>query len=457
MTDQPTRPNVLFIMDDQHRHDYLGAAGSDFIRTPNIDRLARNGVRFTQCTTNCPICVPSRIGLASGLLPSRIGSIDNDSYLPLSAATFWQHFRDYGYRVGCVGKLDLAKPDQYNGRHGDRPCVFGWGFTHPIECEGKMHAGNHPTPQGPYGFWLQQQGLYDAFHKDYRARNKGGWIKHGSHDSVLPTDAFEDAYIGRRAAEWIEQVPDDFPWHLFVSFVGPHDPFDPPGEYAERYRGKPMPPAVRGDLEGKSRRARSRQVGLTDEQVAHARRQYCAATELIDDQVGAILEALDRRGMADNTIIAFASDHGEMLGDHGIFTKSVGYEAAIRVPLVVAGPGIEPGRTSDALVELIDVNPTLTDLAGLPAQPNLDARSLGPVLRGQASEHRQETISVLKGFGVVRTDRYKLIDNENDVAELYDLASDPHECHSVAAAQPDIVRQMRKRLRERLMEGQWRR
>ncbi|MHC4917604.1 MAG: sulfatase-like hydrolase/transferase, partial [Planctomycetota bacterium] len=145
-------PNILFISADQHRHDYLGAAGADFLRTPNLDALAGRGVRFTQCCTNAPVCTPARVALASGLQPSRLGSLDNRSYLPRSTTTYYQRLRDAGYRVGCVGKLDLAKPDKYNGRFGDRPCVYGWGFTHPEEVEGKMHAGQNPEPQGPYGF-----------------------------------------------------------------------------------------------------------------------------------------------------------------------------------------------------------------------------------------------------------------------------------------------------------------
>jgi arylsulfatase A-like enzyme len=130
-----TNPNVLLIMADQQRFDYLGYMGADFVNTPNLDRLAARGTVFTHCCTNAPICAPARIGLASGMDPWRLGSLGNNSFLPRSTTTYYQRLRDYGYRVGCVGKLDLAKPDQYNGRHGDRPCVYTWGFTHPEEWE----------------------------------------------------------------------------------------------------------------------------------------------------------------------------------------------------------------------------------------------------------------------------------------------------------------------------------
>jgi len=456
MAEPRRQPNILFIFDDQHRFDYLGCAGADFIRTPNIDRLAARGVRFTHATTNCPVCAPARIGLATGLQPCHLGSLDNNSFLPLSAATYYQRLRDSGYRVGCVGKLDLAKPDPYNGRNGDRPCVYGWGFTHPEECEGKMHAGGSPTPRGPYNYYLQQKGLLQKFYEDYQARRATGWIKNATHDSVLPTDAFEDVYIGRRATEWLERVPDDFPWHYFVSFVGPHGPFDPPTEYADRYRNATMPPAIRDSLAGKPESVRRRRLNMEADEVAVMRRQYCAAIEVIDEQVGAMLDVLERRGMLDSTYVIFSSDHGEMLGDHGLHSKSLPYEPALRVPLIVAGPRIEGGRVSDALIELIDVNPVICELAGLAPQESIDARPFGPILRGTADEHRTETVSAIRGFRLIRTHRHKLVQNYNADCELYDLAEDPDELHNIAPDNPDLVRSLGQRMNERYTERKWR-
>ena len=182
--------------------------------------------------------------------------------------------------------------------------------------------------------------MLDAFVDDYTRRSKEGY--HAScHDSVLPTEAFEDVYIGQRSVEWIENIPGDFPWHLFVSFVGPHDPFDPPAEYGEKYRDAEMPPATPANLPGKPSYLKDRVKDVTPEKIAETRRQYCAAIEAIDDQIGEMLAAVERRGMTDNTYVIFSSDHGEMLGDHGLYTKSVPYEASVHVPLIVAGPGIE--------------------------------------------------------------------------------------------------------------------
>lgn len=287
-------------MDDQHRFDFLGCAGADYVRTPNIDALAQRGLRFSNCTVNSPVCAPSRISLASGLMAHRVAPFDNSSYLSNRVPTYYQRLRDHGYRVGCVGKLDLGKPDRYNGRYGDRPAAFSWGFTHPEEVEGKMHAARFEEPQGPYGFFLEERGLYKTFSEDYLNRFVRGretdyvhrWIETGSGDSPLPTDAFEDTYIGQRAVRWIENVPDDFPWHYFVSFVGPHDPFDPPTEYADRWRSAKMPPAIPFDVTDRPTWITKRSAARDSDNTDMVRRQYCALIELIDDQIGQILAAL---------------------------------------------------------------------------------------------------------------------------------------------------------------------
>ena len=447
----PTKsaPNILLIMTDQHRWDYLGCYGADFFDTPNIDRLAASGVRFTNAFTNAPVCAPARIGLATGMHPARIGTLDNNCYLPPHLPTYYQRLRDKGYRVGCVGKLDLAKPDKYNGRHGDRPAVYRWGFTHPEECEGKMHAGQgEPTaPHGPYTHYLREKGLLETFCNDYRERAQKGGILGASHDSVLPAEDFEDCYIGRRAAHWIENIADDFPWHLFVSFVGPHDPFDPPREYAEHYRDAEMPDAIPKSLDGKPHWILNRLKDCSARELAQIRRQYCALIKLIDDQVGALLDALETRNMLDNTYIIFTSDHGEMLGDHGLWQKQVPYEPSIHIPLIVAGPGIDQGTISDALVELSDLNPTICALADVDAAPDMDARSFDAILFGQRGAHRQEIMTALPNFRCLRTATRKFVDNTNDMPELYDLMSDPEEIHNVANEYPDQVTAMRDRLK----------
>lgn len=453
----PEQPNIVLIMDDQHRWDWLGCAGAGWVSTPNIDKLAERGVRFTACCTNAPVCAPSRIALAAGCQPHRLGAQGNNAFYPLSHTTCYQRLRDAGYHVGCVGKLDLAKPAGDNGRAGNRPLTYAWGFTHPVECEGKMHAGRERSPGvpcGPYGHDLQKVGLWETMRADYARRKEQGWA-FACDDSPLPTEWFEDAYIGRRSCEWVQQASDEYPFHLFVSFVGPHDPFDPPTEYADRYRDADMPEPIPFEPEGKSAAyARGeRKRAYEDGMVLRTRRQYAAAIELIDDQVGAIVEALEAKGVLDNTCIMFASDHGEMLGDHARYAKSVPYEPALRVPLIAAGPGIAGGRVSDANVELIDVNATICDLAGLPPQPDIDAISFKPVLDGDATQHRTECISGLSNFRLIRTERYKLVQYVGDKAELYDLQEDPAERRNIIDEQPEVCRELSDRLSKRFLEG----
>jgi choline-sulfatase len=452
-TNAENKPNVLFILDDQHRFDYLGCMGADFVRTPNLDRLAERGMLFTRCSSNSPLCVPARISLATGMQPARLGLVDNSHVLSPDLPTLYQRFRDGGYRVHCVGKLDLNKPDHYNGRYGDRPQAYRWGFTHPEECEGKSHAGSSPTPIGPYTHYLEERGLLTAFYQDYRDRGKKKGFANWYRDSALPTEAFEDCYIGRRAAEWIDAVPDDFPWFSFVSFVGPHSPFDPPTEYADRYRHAEMPAAAIAS-DARPEWVRRRFETADPESIAGARRQYCAAIETIDDQIGDILAALERRGMMDNTYILFSSDHGEMLGDHGAFGKTMAYEASVHVPLIVAGPGIAGGRVSDALIELIDLNATAGELAGLAPAAPMDSLSFARLVRGERDSHRNEAISTGKFYRSIRNERYKLIDNVGDMKELFDLANDPYELHNIAATEPELVQQLSARLEERFAAAQ---
>ena len=451
------KPNVIFIMADQYRHDYLGAAGADFVRTPNLDALAARGTLFTQCTTNCPVCVPARIGLATGLQPLRAGILENGFGAPADGLPMmYQRIRDHGYRVGSVGKLHLGGSGPL-GRNGDRPAAYGFGFTDPCECEGKIGAGLMPSPQGPYTHYLHDLGLLDAFHADYVRRRDRAWThvawSEPLGDSVLPAEAFEDAFLGRRAVEWVESVPDDYPWFYFVSFVGPHCPFDPPTEYAERYRHAEMPEPISSSMAGKPEWIRRRELGFPLEDVSTTRRQYCASIEVIDDAIGDIFRALEARGMAENTCVVFTSDHGEMLGDHGLYSKYVPYEASLRVPLIVAGPGLPRGRVSDALVELIDTNPTVCELIGMPPQQRIDARSFVPVLRGEADSHRTEAVASIENYRCIRTERYKYVDNYNDVAELYDLELDPHELNNVATQQPELVAELDTRMRRRFRQS----
>jgi len=268
--------NQLFIMFDQMRHDWFGAAGASHVPTPNIDRLAARSRVFTQAVTNSPVCAPARIGLATGIRPHRMGALNNHAFMPLRLKSYYAQLRDHGYHVGCCGKLDLAKPWGYNGLDGARPWTYSWGFTHPHEVEGKMHAGRCNPPAGPYSQYLHEKGTLEDFCEDYSKRKSAGraW---GLDPSVLKPEDFADTYIGRKACEMIRNMPPDYPWHMFVSFVGPHNPFDPPQEYFEMFENAEMPDAIPFEPEGKPRRYTKGNRGMSAEEVLKARRLYTAS------------------------------------------------------------------------------------------------------------------------------------------------------------------------------------
>ena len=453
------RPNILLITTDQHRWDWLGCHGTPGVETPNLDALAATGLRVTGHVTNSSICAAARIGLATGVLPIRQGALDNHAVLDPAMPTYYQALRDAGYRVGCVGKLDLNKPEQYNGRRGDRPDLFGWGFTHPVEIEGKMHAGmsQDREPFGPYGYWLRDQGLWDAFLDDYHARlgeiiermygdddaepsTATGWIR----DSVLPSDAFADHFIGEQARTWLTETPQDFPWHLFVSFVGPHDPFDPPTEWADRFRDAPMPEPARGDGIGKPQRARKRRDRYHPDLAMTARRQYTASLAFIDDQIGQLLATLDATGQRDDTLVIFTADHGELLGDHGMYQKNFAYEASMRIPLIVSGLGTARG-VSDTLTELVDVTATIADYADAP-MAGLDGRTLRPLLEDPSAGMRSFVTCCETQYRSIRTPDWKYIHNvaaaepgATDTHELYDLRTDPDELVNLIDEAPETA------------------
>ena len=448
------QPNILLLFTDQFRFDYMGCAGADFVRTPNLDRLAARGVRFSNCYTNSPICVPARIGLATGMIPAAIGSVDNASFLLPQFTTYYQRLRDAGYRVACSGKLDLAKPDNYNGREGCRPRTYQWGFTDPIEIEGKGHSLGRPDPQGPYGAWLEERGLYEEYYEERHNKSRPEqWFT----PSELPAETFLDVYQGQRAVEWLEELPPDSPWHMFVSFSGPHVSEDPPREYFDRYADVEMPDPVPPAEDVRSRHYSDRcepgNAPTDPEKIQDSRRAYCAYIELIDEQIGHIMEMVEDRGELNNTYILFSSDHGEMLGDLGLWTKSLPHEPSTGVPLIVAGPGIPEGHTTETLVEVIDINPTLCELAGLPQQKGIHAESFVPTLRNPDTPHRPDAISAMRRWWMIRDERYKLVQYWNDEDEMYDLREDPHETvnciERMRREEPQVVEKLIRRVNDR--------
>lgn len=445
------KPNILLIMTDQHRADWMSCAGTDFVETPNLDFIAENGVRFTRAVCNSPLCAPSRCSLAAGVYPHRVGVLDNQSNFPIQYPTYYQKLREYGYRTGVVGKTDLHKPDHFLGANGDLPLMYHLGFTDAHETEGKMSAAKSTdrsynldsfTLAGPYQAYLQGKGVLASFVMDYEKRAKEPVAY--AYPSVLQSEDFHDSYIGRKACEFLEQVNTDSPWHYFVSFVGPHDPWDAPEDYVKPYHDRTFPPSIPALTEGKPQWVRNKAAkfskGLTEDGLQRVKQHYAGAVKLLDDWIGRILEVLKLRDMLDNTVLIFCSDHGEMLGDHGLLQKSVMYEGALRVPLVVSMPGQRKLGVSDAMVELVDLYPTILELAGVPYDAaKLDGKSFVPLLQGDSGLHKDRQVSLIRNSSMIFDGRYKLIQNVNDATELYDLENDPAELRNVIDELPRVA------------------
>ena len=370
-----TRPNILWLCTDQQRWDTIQALGNPHIRTPNIDRLAREGVAFTHAFCQSPICTPSRASFLTGMYPSSVHACTNGNPHWADAAPLVTYLlAQAGYDGGLAGKFHLSGSyDRIEPRlpnDGYRYFQFS-------------HAPRDSWPEGhDYADWVRAQG-YDLgeLRKD---------------PAKLPPELHQTTWCAEKSIEFIEQDHGGKPWFLSFNPYYPHPPFDPPQDYLDRYDADTLPgPLFReSDLVEKqklesvdfqSKVRRPEDFGAMAKKAA-----YYAMIELIDDQIGRMLDALERTGQRENTLIIFMSDHGETLGDHGLIEKGCRfYEGLVRVPLIFSWPGhFQPGLVQDALVELTDIAPTLLDICGVEKPERMQGRSLLPLLNGETHEHR---------------------------------------------------------------------
>jgi choline-sulfatase len=289
------------------------------------------------------------------------------------------------------------------------------------------------------------------------------WVIRVSQDLPFSGEDHHDNFCASKAIEWLGRAPAGRPWFLQVNFSGPHEPFDPPAEYGAKYWKAEVPEPIPADLTGKPRNMQERFITDDRESIRYTQRQYCAMIEHLDAQVGRLLKTVEERGELENTVIIFTADHGEMLGDFGLYTKHVPYEASARIPMMMCGPGIAAGRRSDALVELMDLNPTCCQIAGLPGQADIDARSMMPLVQEKAepSAARENAAMVMYCFAALRTRKWKYARHYNDLEELYDLEADPQERHNLIA-EPAGQREhtalrwkLLGELNGRMNEGKW--
>ncbi|MVA74460.1 sulfatase-like hydrolase/transferase [Auraticoccus sp. F435] len=452
MTQTPDRgtqpPNILLICTDQQRYEALGAYGSPHVQTPNLDRLAGQGVLFESCYVQSTVCAPSRATLMTSRYVSNHGLWANGVDLHPSTRLFTRELADAGYDCGLVGKLHLGScfAGRSEPRVDDGLRVFRW-----------AHDPYRGSSENAYHRWLQ------AAHPDLYAAALSG---EGEHDwDTMPTEAHYSHWIAEETIDFLRSSRrDGQPFCFIANFFDPHHGFGAPKEYLDRYADVdlPDPVTVPGELEGKppvfteaSRRSYAGHAKgyqeYSEAELAEARRAYYAMVTLVDDEVGRILDALEAEGLAENTLVVFTSDHGEMLGDHQLMLKGpMVYDVAVRVPLLLRWPGVLPaGERRSELVQWVDLAPTLLEAAGVAAPRDYQGESLLPLAAGQPDAwSRDWALCQYRDSGhgydppvhvtMLRSGSHKLAvhhgrptSNRDGSGELYDLAADPDELHNL--------------------------
>lgn len=409
MTD---RPNLLVIMSDEHAPQFSGFGGHAMVQSPNLDRLAAEGVTFDAAYCNSPLCVPSRMSFMTGRMPSTIEVYDNASPMPSHRATWAHMVRAAGYDAVLAGKQHFVGPDRLHG------------FRQQLARD--LHA----TALHPLYLW--DEGLEAAAQPWSHLEYSGP----GSTPELESDDEVESVCL-----DYIRSRADSRqPWALNASFIAPHFPFIAPEPYWARYSPDEvdLPDLPDGHLEREHPvHTRLRKVfGLeqvTETQLRRARAGYYALVTYLDDKIGRLLQALEDTGQAENTVIVYTSDHGELLGEHGLWRKSTFHEYSARVPLIVRWPGVLPGgRRVRTPVSLIDVAPTLAEIAGCALPIPLDGTSLLAAAAG-ADDSDRGVVSEYLAHGVtgpaamLRRGAYKLVTYHGHEPQLFDVIADPGE------------------------------
>jgi choline-sulfatase len=423
------RPNLLLIMVDQLAPGWLPAYGHPVVQAPTLTRLAREGVVFDSAYCPSPLCLPSRAGLLTGKLPSRTGAFDNAAELAASTPTVTHHLRALGYATCLAGKMHFVGPDQLHG------------------FEERLTTDVYPADMPWTPDWRRPVGDRLPWYHTMESVLRPGVCEASLQ---LDYDAEVTFHGVRRIFEFAREPSRD-PFFLVVSFSHPHDPWEIPGRYWERYEPESIappsvPPIPAAQADPHSLRLREMlgvdEAGLSEAQVRTARHAYFAAISYVDERIGEVLGALRGAGLADETIVVFTADHGEMLGERGLWYKMSFFEPSVRVPLIVWAPGRVPaGRVAEP-VSLLDVAPMLLDLAAHPradeVAPDLDGTSLAPLIFGRAAAGPRDVVSEYLAEGVtspalmIRRGTHKFVSCPTDPDQLYDLARDPHELVNLA-------------------------
>jgi len=440
------KPNIVLIFPDQHRGDAMGCMGNPAVITPNLDRLASEGVMFNRCYTNSPLCMPARASLISGKYVNEHGVWNNEAAADRYGPSHVRNVRDAGYHTALIGKTHLYVHHGNDHTKHHIQELKDWGYEDIHELAGFMASA---VLDNPYTDELAAKGLLDI-HRDYIKKMYAGMrsgeiLPWEEPPSPLPVEDNLDYYCGRKAVEWINHYQGDKPFYLQVLFPGPHNPFDAPTPYRDKYDPETIPAGIldapREPLSGLVTRSweKSRLEHMTPDQKRLMSACYYGKITLIDERIGAIVKALEQQGLLENTWIIYTSDHGEMLGDHRLVHKVVFYDGAALVPCIIRPPGGAPGWTSSGLTDLLDIAATILDIAGAEPLRDSENRSLGPQVLGgpegpAAQTGKDAVFSEVIGYSTIITDRYKMAveTKSGRVEELYDLKNDPAELNNLA-------------------------
>jgi choline-sulfatase len=443
VTAAPAAPNVLLLMADQLAAAHLPAYGNTIVHSPNLDALACDGVVFESAYCASPLCAPSRFALLTGRRPSAIGAYDNAAELPAATPTIAHVLRAAGYETTLAGKMHFVGPDQLHG--------FEERLTTDVYPSGFDWTPDWTLPAGERLEWYH---------------NTASLLAASAREAALQTDYDDEVCF--RAVQKIRDLSlrsDGAPFFLTVSFTNPHDPWEIRQRYWDLYDEHAIDlPAVgpipRDEADPHSLRLRS-MIGidrrpLSQAEVRNARHGYYAAVSYLDERIGEVLAALRATGLDENTLVVFTADHGELLGERGLWYKMSFLEGSSRVPLIMRGPRLAARRVP-APVSQLDLAPTLAELAGAPAEgAEFEGTSLATALTGE-SGGPGEALGEYLAEGVpspavmIRRERHKYIRCTGDPDLLYDLANDPLELHNVAGepAAAELVAAFRAESEER--------
>lgn len=434
------KPNLLFFMPDQLRHDFLSCYGADFIDTPHIDSLAEQGVRYERAYSVSPICVPARAMLLTGMNAIKNGVTDNGQWLRPDLAecgikTWPEMLNEQGYYTAAIGKMHFY------------PWDINHGFQYRVAAEDKR--------------WIYVRDDYYRFLKEHGCRKLHGNEHDGYHENKgaiinkIPWEYSVDHFVGQEACRFIRTLPGIFdnygqeaPFAMMVGFPGPHCPYDPNEEFLENFDPEAMPDAV-PEVEGDAPRLRQRNidgnrlpwngVDYTEFTAVHKKKiraHYAALVKQIDYEVGQILDALRERSLLDNTMIIFASDHGDHLGDHNLIGKGDFFESSIHVPLIVRLPQADGPKRCLDLVELGDVTATLLHFGGCDIPDYMDSiplPELGIVEDETSSQPKQRdySIGMTSSGWMIYDGRWKLAKYITGEMLFFDIQNDPQEQHNL--------------------------